>query len=91
MKLLGARKSDRKYNYQNTPDYIELQQWLSEINLTGFSTKDVKQSLPDHITHRGHQTIAAAMREAGYENRVVVLDTHKQGRRWFKSEPVSFI
>lgn len=90
VQLLNGDKRGGKYNYQNAPDYLDLQQWVSENDLNSFSTKDIRQSLPDYITHRGPQTIAAAMRAAGYESKTDTLDTGKQGRRWHKPE-VSFI
>lgn len=96
VKLIMVSKTDRKYNYQKTQGYVDLQQWISENNLNEFSTKDVKQSLPEPAANCGMQNIAAAMRAAGYESRVIYLDNGKQGRRWFNdalwSKPeVSFI
>lgn len=88
VKLLnGDVKSDRKYDYTNAPDYIHIVEWISENNLNEASTAQIKQSLPDHITQRGHQLISAAMRAEGYVRRVVVLYTGKQGRRWFNDTP----
>lgn len=77
-------KSDRKYNYQKTPDYRDLVHWLSQHDLNGVSTSAIKQSLPDNIVHRGHQTIAAAMRSLGYTSNVTYLGHGSQGRRWSK-------
>jgi len=88
--LLKGDKRGGTYNYQNTPDYVDLHKWVEDLDLNSFSTKDIKESLPDHITHRGHQVIAAAMRANGYESKVVILDNGKQGRRWHKQE-VSFL
>ena len=87
VQLLNGDKRGGKYNYQNAPDYLDLQQWVGDYDLDGCSTKDIRQSLPDYIRSRGHQTIAAAMRTAGYESRVVILDNGKQGRRWFNYIP----
>lgn len=83
VKLLGCGKSDRKYNYHYTPSYAHIEQWISERDINGVSTKEIQDQLPDFVTQRGHQVVGAAMRAAGYESRVIVLDTGKQGRRWF--------
>jgi len=94
VKLLNTGNSDRKYDYTSTPDFPHIDQWVSDNILNGFSTADIKHSLPDHITHRGHQVIASVMRSNGYESKVVTLDTGGQGRRWFNDETwnnVSFL
>ena len=88
--LFDGDKRGGKYNYQSTLNYADINTWVGDIDLDGFSTADIKESLPDHITHRGHQVIAAIMRSNGYESRVVVLDNGKQGRRWSKPV-VSFL
>lgn len=88
VKRMLNTKSDRKYDYTSNPDYTLLLEWIPDNNLNGCSTKDIKHMLPDYIESRGHQIISSSMREAGYTSKVVVLDTGKQGRRWFnKAQP----
>ena len=94
VKLLNGDKRGGKYNYQNTPGYIDMEEWVSSQNLNNFSTKQVMQSLPVHVTGQGMPAVAAAMKYSGYESRVMMLDNGKQGRRWFKDElwdQVSFL
>ena len=94
VKLLNGDKRGGKYNYQNTPGYIDMEEWVSSQNLNNFSTKQVIESLPEHITGQGMPAVAAAMKYSGYESRMMGLDNGKQGRRWFKDElwgQVSFI
>lgn len=94
--VIRGEPSDRKYNYSRTPIYRDLVAWLSDYNLNEFSTADVKATLPNHLKKCGMQTVAAAMRALGYENKMVYLEKEgsnkKQGRRWYKYEPtVSFM
>lgn len=83
VKVMLKTRGDRKYDYKSSPDYVHIREWMVGNNLNGFSTKDVKQMLPDHINSRGHQLIGCAMREGGYTSKVVILDNGKQGRRWY--------
>lgn len=88
VKRMLDTESDTKYNFTSNPDHTLLLEWIPDNNLNGCSTKDIKHMLPDHIESRGHQIISSAMRKAGYTSKVVVLDSGKQGRRWFnKTQP----
>lgn len=72
--------------------YSELMEHLGGLDLTNYSSTDIKQSLPDAVPNRSLQMIATVMRNMGYVNKTVILDGGKQGRRWFKYDPpVSFI
>lgn len=82
VRLLKGGKSDRKYDYRNTPDYHDLCDWIKVNNLHCTSTKEIQSKLPSHICSRGKQTIACAMRAEGYETKVMYLGDGKQGRRW---------
>lgn len=86
VKLIRGGSHGGKYNYESTPSYLDLEKWITENNLNGKGTLEIQEMLPDFITHRGSQTIAAAMKANDYYNRVVMLDSGKQGRRWFKDE-----
>lgn len=91
--LLQGEKSDRKYSYNKSPEWRDLVAYLSEYDLNGFSTADIKQTFPNHLKRCGTQTVAAAMRSIGYESKVMYLENGKQGRRWNKYDvtPVSFL
>ena len=91
--LIRGEPSETKYNYSRTPVWRDLVAHLSDYDLNEFSTKDIKATLPKHLSKCGMQTVAAAMRSLGYENKMVYLDKGKQGRRWFKYNPapVSFL
>jgi len=93
--LLRGEKSDRKYSYNKTPVWRDLVSYLSEYNLNGFSTADIKATLPSNLKRCGTQTVAAAMRSIGYESKVMYLEKgkRKQGRRWNKYDvtPISFL
>jgi len=84
--IISGEPTDRKYNYTKSPVYRDLVTWLSDYNLNEFSTADIKGTLPDHLKGCGIQTVAAAMRNMGYESKMVYLKkgSKKQGRRWFK-------
>jgi len=81
--LLGATPSNQKNNYNNSHDYIAIKDWVGEYDLNNYSTQDIKQALPVHIVNKCQQAIASVMKSSGYESKVVILDSGKQGRRWF--------
>lgn len=88
IQLLGGTVTDSKYNYQNHEGFFDLQQWVANTELTGFSTKAIIELLPELVQCRGSQAIAAVMRGEGYVSKVVrVGDGKKQGRRWYKESP----
>lgn len=84
---------DRKRKYNGNRYYTNVVEHIRKVDFSGCSTADVASSLDVHIAAKvGVQTVAAAMREAGYTSRMVTLDTSgRQGRRWFKPADVSFI
>ena len=85
VKILMKTKIDRKYDYTRNTDYSLLLEWITMVDLEGYSTKEVKDVIPDYIRSRGHQIVGATMRAAGYKSSVDVLDNGKQGRRWHKA------
>ena len=85
--LLGATPSNQKNNYNNSHDYVAIMEWVGDYDLNNYSTKDIKHSLPSHISNKSQQAIASVMKSSGYESRVVILDNGKQGRRWFNYIP----
>lgn len=74
---------DRKA-YDSTPGYMTVRHWISDKDLNGLSTKEVKKMVGAPAVHLGPQAISAAMRANGYKIRVVYLEGGSQGRRWFK-------
>lgn len=84
--LIGDAPESNRYNYSRSPGYQQLERWIAESNLNGYSTKDVKEATPEGANFYGPQTIASAMKANGYSIRVVMLDNGKQGRRWYNDE-----
>ncbi len=84
----GSEKADGvKYNYRSSPLWTDLVVWLGEFDLNGFSTADIKATLPSHLNKCAMQTVASAMRDLGYENRRMYEGegpNRKQARRWHK-------
>ncbi|AUR93235.1 hypothetical protein NVP1185O_48 [Vibrio phage 1.185.O._10N.286.49.C2] len=84
--MIGDVPESNRYNYSRSPGYQQLERWIAENNLNGYSTKEVKAAMTQDTKFFGPQTIAAAMKANGYSIRVVVLDNGKQGRRWYNDE-----
>lgn len=85
--LLGGEEDKTAYDYKNTPLWSDLIGWLSEYDLNEFTTKDIKATLPNHLKRCSLQTIAAAMRSQGYENKRMYIgegEHRKQARLWYK-------
>lgn len=94
--LLGGSPSDCKYDYKKSPVWINLIKWMKDYDLNQFSTSEIKESLPVELKTAGIQTIAAAMRSLGYENKRMYVGegpTRKQARLWYKYkvEAVTFL
>lgn len=80
---------DKAYDYSGTPGYEAMRKWVAGKDLNGLSTKEIKQKAEGRAVHCGPQALSAVMKAGGYVNRVIYLDTGKQGRRWFKETPVT--
>lgn len=72
------------YEYNKASGYGDLIQWLSDHDLKTTSIKEIQANLPDELPYFGKQAVASALRDCGYENKVVRLDNGKQGRRWVR-------
>lgn len=82
IKAPGVKKGS-SHDYTDTQGFTKLVYWISVTNLNNFSIADVKRLMPENLPHFGRQAIAAAMRQVGYEPKVVIIpETGKQGRRW---------
>ncbi|QGT52270.1 hypothetical protein [Vibrio phage MZH0603] len=81
---------DTLNNYRTNPHYVTVCDFAEQKDFNGKGTKEIMDYISYEIgaTVRGTQMVAFAMREAGYENKIIYEGT-KQRRAWFKKGYVS--
>ena len=61
-----------------------LDKWIRVNDLSGLSTRDI-EDMAHGGPYKGLKQVSRAMRENGYESKVIYLGGDMQGRRWFKT------